>query len=90
MAVLQCTAKPGVTQWAGLIEAEYRELPGLNLTRRQIQRIWGLDESACDSVVKSLITRRILRETSGGTFVACETGQKKPLSSYSTSGEYTY
>ncbi|HEX5110209.1 MAG TPA: hypothetical protein VFV95_17280 [Vicinamibacterales bacterium] len=74
MAVLEYTATPDVTQWAGLIEAEYRELPGLNLTRRQIQRIWGLDESACDSVMRSLVTRRILCETDAGTFVACEPG----------------
>ena len=80
MAVLEYIATPDVTQWTGLIEAEYRELPGLNLTRRQIQRIWGLDEGACDSVVKSLMTRRILRETDAGTFVACDPVRRVPLS----------
>ena len=90
MVVLECTPAPDVTQWARLIEAEYRELPGLNLTRRQIQRIWGLDESACDSVVRSLVTGRILRETEAGTLVACERGQKKPPSSRPTRAEYTH
>jgi hypothetical protein len=78
MAVLACVATPDVTQWTGLIEAEYRELPGLNLTRRQIQRIWGLDETTCDSVMRSLVARRVLRETDSGSFVVCEFGGVRP------------
>jgi hypothetical protein len=90
MAVLERTATPDVTQWAGLIEAEYRELPGLNLTRRQIQRIWGLDESVCDFAVKSLVTRRILRETDAGMFVACDPEPKGLPSPWVKCREYTH
>ena len=90
MAVLECVATPDVTQWAGLIEAEYHELPGLNLTRRQIQRIWGLDEGACDSVIRSLVTRRVLRETDAGTLVACEPGLRKESSLLCKRDEYTH
>lgn len=45
------------------IETEFRELPGLRLTRWQAARLWSLDVAECDVVLKHLVAARVLRET---------------------------
>ena len=45
------------------IRSEYLEMPGLRLTRRQAQRLWGLDESTCAQLVDSLTETKFLRRT---------------------------
>lgn len=45
------------------VETEYREMPGLRLTERQMQRLWGLDGGTCTAVVGMLVTRGVLWET---------------------------
>ena len=37
------------------IRAEYLEMPGLNLTAAQAQRLWGLDGATCDMVLAALV-----------------------------------
>jgi hypothetical protein len=32
-----------VADWLQLIQSEYREIPGLHLTKPQVQRLWGLE-----------------------------------------------
>ena len=49
-----------------LIRAEYLEMPGLNLTRAQIRRLWNLDEGMCDTLLQALIEGQFLRRTSKG------------------------
>ncbi len=49
-----------------LIEAEYRAIPNLRLTRWQAARLWNLDQTLCDAAISALLEKRILRETSGG------------------------
>ncbi|HEY7290954.1 MAG TPA: hypothetical protein VH583_14040 [Vicinamibacterales bacterium] len=51
------------------IRAEYLESPGLRLTANQIQRMWRLDATQCESVLAALIDSRFLRRTSEGEFV---------------------
>ena len=58
-----------VGRWLELIQAEYREMPGLNLTVSQAQRLWGLDNSTCAFVLTTLVERRVLRQTTGGTYL---------------------
>src|SRR5687768_16771941 len=36
------------------IESEYREMPGLNLTLGQAQRLWGVDHATCVQVLTLL------------------------------------
>lgn len=60
----------GVTKLLDVIEAEYREMPCLSLTKPQMQRLWGLEAFACDAVVDALITAHVLRKTTAGTYVA--------------------
>ena len=51
------------------IEGEYREMPGMCVTAPQAQRLWGLDSTTCEFVLRTLVDRRFLRRTSRGTFV---------------------
>lgn len=56
------------------IRAEYREMPGLNLTARQVQRLCDVDESMCRTVLDSLVALKILSQTTAGTYVASSAG----------------
>jgi hypothetical protein len=52
-----------------VIQAEYRESPGLSLTRQQFQRLWALDPCVCDVLIDALLRDHILRRTDTGTYV---------------------
>lgn len=54
--------------WRELIHTEYSEMPGLNLTRAQVQRLWGLDEATVDAVLAALEDEKFLRRTSDDTY----------------------
>ena len=41
--------------WLQLIQGEYLESPGLNLTKPQVQRLWGLDPLTCDALLDELV-----------------------------------
>jgi hypothetical protein len=47
---------------------EYREMPGLRLTRPQAQRLWGLDEQTCNRILAALLQSGFLRETYDGRY----------------------
>jgi hypothetical protein len=51
------------------IKAEYLEMPGLHLTRPQARRIWNLDDTDCDAVLRALVDAKFLRRTPDGAFV---------------------
>ena len=50
------------------IKAEFLEMPGLQLTPWQAQRLWGLDAKACDDALKALVEGEFLHRTSGGAY----------------------
>ena len=50
-------------------QAEYMEMPGLCLTFRQAQRLWGLDDTQCGEVLRALVNAGFLVETHEGCFV---------------------
>ena len=52
-----------LVDWLMRVEAEYREMPGMQLTERQMQRLWGLDGRTCAAIVRLLVTRGVLWET---------------------------
>ena len=58
-----------LTKWLQLIRGEYLEVPGLHLTRSQVQRLWGLDDVTCDEVVRRLVDTRFLRQTMTNAYV---------------------
>jgi hypothetical protein len=55
--------------------SEYLEMPGLRLTRRQAQRLWGLDETACTEVLEFLVCVNFLRRTDAGTYIRAGEGR---------------
>ena len=55
-----------VVDLVGLIRAEYEEMPGLCLTRAQVQRLWLLEPAACDHVLRALVDAGYLRLTPSG------------------------
>ena len=55
--------------WLTIIKGEYQEMPGLHLTKRQVRRLWGLDEPMCDALLDRLQHLRFLRITPDGCYV---------------------
>ena len=51
------------------VRAEYREMPGLRLTQRQAQRLWNLDSTTCEAILKLLESTRFLRRTSNDSYM---------------------
>jgi hypothetical protein len=51
------------------IQGEFLEMPGLRLTPEQAQRLWRLDQRACDAVLGALVDARFLAKTRDGAFV---------------------
>ena len=52
--------KIAMEAWVARIESGFREIGGLQLTERQLQRLWTLDERTCQAVVKVLLSRGVL------------------------------
>ena len=51
------------------VQGEYIEMPGLRLTPAQAQRLWGLDRTACDTLLGALVDAKFLFQTRDGAFV---------------------
>ena len=49
--------------------AEFDEMPGMRLTRRQAARLFGLPEDFCQVVLDALVDSAYLRQTTQGTVV---------------------
>jgi hypothetical protein len=47
------------------VYSEFLEMPGLRLTSRQAQRLWGLDEASCVDLLESLVDARFLSRRGG-------------------------
>jgi hypothetical protein len=58
-----------MTDWLHLIRAEYHEIPGLHLTKHQVQRLWNLDASTCEAILEALETDKFLQRTRTGAYV---------------------
>jgi hypothetical protein len=56
------------------VAGEYREMPGLSLTVRQAERLWGIDAGTCASVLTALVERRVLTRTAGGAYLRRSVG----------------
>jgi hypothetical protein len=58
-----------VPDWLRLIQAEYLEMPGLHLTRAQVQRLWRLEPPMCDTLLDALVASEFLRKTHREAYV---------------------
>ena len=64
--------KTDLDDWLRLIKAEYREFPGMHLTRAQVQRLWNLDSRTCTAVIHALVAERFLRRTEHNGYVRAD------------------
>ena len=51
------------------VKSEYTELPGLQLTPWQAQRLWALEQAQCDLILSVLVEAAFLRRTRQGAYV---------------------
>jgi hypothetical protein len=58
-----------------LIQMEYAEMPGLQLTFWQAQRLWNLSEELCDRALNTLIRAGVLVRTSDGRYTRHDAGR---------------
>ncbi len=58
--------------WQQLIRAEYLEIPGLSLTRRQAERLWGLDARTCKNLLDEMVANKFLRLTPSDMYVRAD------------------
>ena len=49
-------------------QAEFREMPGLQLTEAQAARLWSCDSATCSAVLTSLVESRFLVRTRNASF----------------------
>ena len=68
-------AQTTLADWLHLIRAEYLEIPGLHLTKKQVQRLWSLDQVMCEALLDALVDARFLRLTPNGAYVRADHGQ---------------
>jgi hypothetical protein len=54
---------------------EYLEMPGLQLTRKQAQRLWGLDEETCARALKFLVESGFLVRTARDSYARLSEGK---------------
>ena len=66
-AVSRNRARPTADTTVHLIDAEFRDMPGMRLTQAQIRRLWNLSQPECDEALERL--RR------AGALVLDETGR---------------
>jgi hypothetical protein len=57
------------------IRAEYLEMPGLRLKTEQVQRLFGIEPRACQSVLDALVDAKFLCVTSGGHYARFTDGE---------------
>jgi hypothetical protein len=57
------------------VRGEYLEMPGLRLTCRQAQRLWGFDEHTCRGILTSLVEAGFLHRTQDGMYTRATEGR---------------
>jgi hypothetical protein len=57
------------------IRAEFLEMPGLQLTLEQVQRLCGVDQALCQAVLDALVDAKFLRVKSNGVYARATDGE---------------
>ena len=60
------------------LRAEYLDMPGLRLTREQVQRLCGLERAVCERVLETLVDTRFLCVKADGTYARLTDGADGP------------
>ena len=67
--------EPTQADWLQIVRGEFQEIPGLLLTKQQVQRLWGLDVATCDLLLGELLRGHFLKRTSNGMYARADSGQ---------------
>lgn len=57
------------------VRGEYMEMPGLRLTEKQAQRLWGLDRVSCNHILEALTETGFLCRKEDGTYARLTEGR---------------
>jgi hypothetical protein len=49
-----------------IIRSDFKEMPGMRLTRMQFRRLWNLGEAECEVIVQDLLGEQYLAESRDG------------------------
>jgi hypothetical protein len=63
------------------VRAEFIEMPGLRLTREQVQRLCGVDGTVCQTVLDELVNTNFLSRKPDGAYARLidgEMSQRRP------------
>ena len=63
-----------IAYWLHVIRSGYLDTPGLQLTKLQVELLWGLDALMCDALLDALVDVRFLRRTHAGVYVRTDAG----------------
>jgi len=61
--------------WLQIIRSEYAEMPGLQLSRRQAQRLWGLEPACLQELLDTLESTHYLRRTEKDLYTRADIGR---------------
>jgi hypothetical protein len=61
------------------LRAEFLEMPGMRLTREQVQRLCGLEHTVCQAVLDSLVDVNFLCVSPDGRYARATDGQAGPV-----------
>lgn len=64
---------------ARAIRDEYLQLPGLRLTREQVQRLYSLDTITCEAILNAFVDLRFLARTADGRYLRHPTALSRRL-----------
>lgn len=78
IATLRCVSRSqlSIGDALRLIRSEYLEIPGLHLTQRQVERLWGLDTLTAEALLRALIDIQFLRQTRTGAYVRAKSTEQ--------------
>ena len=63
-----------INDWLLLIRAEYLEIPGLRLSKAEVERLWGLDSVTSEALLAALVDVKFLRRTVHDAYVRADVG----------------
>ena len=69
---LRADVSHSLGEWIQIVRGEYLEIPGMQLTQAQIQRLWGLDEGICGAVLKVLTEAQFLSLKPDGRYIRAD------------------
>ena len=63
-----------VARWRERIRAEYSDMPGIQLTIRQISQLWNVDVRTCGAVLHALVKEGFLMRNVNETYARARVG----------------